>query len=243
MRKSLPLLARLSLGIGCAVAFAANPAFAVFYDIDFGTPPHTVGLPPAVGAGPPPRDTVSSINFGTPTVVSAFGVLTDQPCEFDSFDNQGDQIQLNLNDLPSTNFYTMDCDLVVADISGSNGEYVILFDTPTVRTIRFLANGDIVVFVPGDPTVTIGTYTFGSLIHVRSEIDLGSDSWRIFLNNVPVHAGSFGGAVEIVAIRFSTNVTTNPPGVSAGLDNVLVDEMTPTAVERESWAAIKAMYR
>ncbi|MFB3106698.1 MAG: hypothetical protein ACE1ZA_17490, partial [Pseudomonadales bacterium] len=61
------------------------PAIAqttTLYDIDFGSPPHTVGLPPATGAGRPPRDTVSTIVFGSPTVVSGFGALTDQPLEF-----------------------------------------------------------------------------------------------------------------------------------------------------------------
>jgi len=242
MRKRLLRVACLSLGIGGALALLANPTFAALYDVDFGTPPHTVGLPPLTGAGPPPRDTVSGINFGTPTVVSGFGVLTDQPCEFNSFDDQGDQIQLDLDDLPPAATYSLDCDLTVADVTG-NDDFAVIFDTPFVRTIRFNANGDIVASVPGVRTVVIGTYTLGTLIHLRVEIDLATDLWHIFINNVPAHSGSFGGSTELLAIRFSTSVLKHPPGVNAGLDNVVVDQMVPTPVEQSSWSAIKATFR
>ena len=68
------------LGLCLALGLAAEPALGVLYDVDFGSPPHTVGLPPVVGGGPPPRNTISSIPFGTPTVVASFGLLADQPC-------------------------------------------------------------------------------------------------------------------------------------------------------------------
>src|SRR5262245_56276700 len=71
------------------------------YNVTFSSPLHTVGQPPTIGAGPAPRATVSAIPFGTPQVVASQGTLTTQPLRFSSADNQGDQIQVNLNDLPA----------------------------------------------------------------------------------------------------------------------------------------------
>ena len=105
----------------------------LLYDLEFGSPPHTVGLPPVTGAGAAPRKTVRSIIFGTPTVVSTFGVLANQPLEFDSFDGTGDQIQLSLNDMPSGNGYIIDFEVVVASVESSLLPFRILLDTPQIR--------------------------------------------------------------------------------------------------------------
>ena len=117
-------------------------AAATLYDVDFGSPPHTVGLPPATGDDPPPRDTVSSVNLGAPIVVSSAGGLIDQPLEFDSFDGQGDQIQLDLFDLPPSTFYSLECDVLVIAVEPF-GELAILFDTPQIAqalVARFMGN-------------------------------------------------------------------------------------------------------
>ena len=94
---------------GCLLVIAA-PAFAQpenplirLYDVDFGTPPHTVGSPPVAGAGMFPRDTVSSVNFGIPTVVSAFEALTNQPL---LFDESFDQIRFNVDSLFPREFFS-----------------------------------------------------------------------------------------------------------------------------------------
>jgi len=237
------VIAVLALG---AFLIDAGPTRAetnvVLYDIDFGTPPHTVGLPPVVGGGPAPRNTVSSIIFGSPTVVSTFGPLVDQPLEFDSFDGQGDQIGLSISDFPPSYTYALQCELTALSLA-SSGDFAVIFDTPTVRTIRFASTGAINVFVPGVFSGSVGTYTLGTVVLLQVEINLAADTWDIHVNNVPVHSGGFGGATAVNTIRFSTPVTPTPPGASAGLDNVIVAETLPVSVESSSWGRIKEIYR
>src|SRR5262249_48461286 len=82
-KRNIPLLVLTAV---VATMLFANAAHSiVLYDVDFGTPPNTVALPPvpapATGALPPPRDTVSGA-FGNVTVVDSFGPLLDHPIEF-----------------------------------------------------------------------------------------------------------------------------------------------------------------
>jgi hypothetical protein len=170
--------------------------------------------------------------------------FTDQPLEFDSFDNQGDQIRLVLNDLPISDLYALDADILIADIDRAGGEFVILFDMPGVRTIRCQFGGNIIATAPGHPNATIGTFTPGTAFHLRVEIDIPGDQWEIFLDNTSVYMGGFGIPVDPRTIRITTNVTAGPPGVSAGIDNLVVDDThTPVAVESETWGKIKSLYR
>src|SRR4030095_11397902 len=75
--------------VAVLAAIPGHPwAGVVLYDVNFGSPPHTVGLEPAGGTsglGPPPRDKVSRVtsNFQI-FVTDTFGLLTDQPLEFNS---------------------------------------------------------------------------------------------------------------------------------------------------------------
>jgi hypothetical protein len=242
--RTSPAIAVIVILLGCALSLAAQPAIAVLYDIDFGTPPHTVGQPPATGGGPPPRNTVSSIPFGIPTVVASFGALTDQPLEFDSFDNQGDQIRMRLDDLSPSDLYGLETEILIADIASSGGEFVVLFDMPSVRTVRFLFGGNIIATVPGFPNTTIGTWTPGRVINLTVNVDILNDSWEIYLDNALAHAGPFGGATDRRAVRISTNVTPNPPHVSVGIDNLIIAEtLLPVPVEAGSWGKIKSLYR
>ncbi len=214
-----------------------------YYEIDFGTPPHQLGQPPVVGAGPPPRATISGIYFGTPMVVANFGSMIDQPCEFNSFDAEGDQIAIDLTDLPGSDFYAMACDILVADLN-SSGTFTVLFDTPSVRTIRFTASGDVDAYVPGVLSDTIGSFTIGTIVHLEVRIDLLLDVWEVDLDGIGIHSGAFGDASEVNTVRFSTNVTANPPGVSAAIDNISIsEEPFPIAVENGTWGKIKQSFR
>ena len=212
---------------------AASPdraltAPVLLYDVDFGSPPHTVGLPPVTGAGAAPRDTVSRINFGKPTVVASFGPLTDQPLEFDSFDGQGDQIEFRLSNLPAQSSYTIEADLVIAAVDDYGWPFVVFIDAPDVRRIDFRADGTVTIGGPGG-SVTFGSFTFGSEIHLRIEVDLAADSWQIFLNSVLFDVGGFGGATAIRTVRFTTGLGSPPGGASAAVDNIRISGPKPTA--------------
>ena len=194
----------------------------LLYDLDFGAPTHVVGSPPAVGGIlSAPRNTVSFISFGAPTVVTAFGPLLDQPLRFDSFDGQGDQIGLDIANLPSGTRYVLESELVVTS-AAVNGHFTVLFDTPEVRTVIFNSDGKVRVFVPSLFDGSIGVFTFGDKITLTVDVNLSDDSWEVFLNGVSAHVGAFGGATALKTIRFSTPVGVGPAGASAAIDAVRV---------------------
>src|SRR5690242_6620435 len=66
-------------------------AEVTLYDVDFNGPPHVVGLTPAFGAGPFPRNTPTAggqifAPTGTAEVVPTFGLLTDTPVRLTALD-------------------------------------------------------------------------------------------------------------------------------------------------------------
>src|SRR5262245_43611294 len=88
--------------IACRIAFAfatilvtggicrAAPDITL-YDVNFNDPPHIVGMTPAFGAGPFPRNTPTSGGqilspFGDAQVVAAFGPLVDRPVRMTALD-------------------------------------------------------------------------------------------------------------------------------------------------------------
>jgi hypothetical protein len=213
MRPIAILIAAAFLGSVSALAPTAHAQPTPLYILDFDSPPHTVGLPPATGAGPAPRTTVSGVVFGTPTVVSSLGALADQPLKFDSRDWQYDQIALGLSDLPSSQVYCIESDVVIDDQGASGpafGRFAIHHDTPRVVNIDFV-NGTIRVSAG-----RIGTYALGQVIRVQSEVDLAADVWNVFLDGRLAYSGRFViDAPRLDQVRFGTSL-----GAVAAIDNV-----------------------
>lgn len=60
------------------------------------------------------------------------------------------------------------------------------------------------------------------------EVDLPADNWKIFLNGVLKHDGSFGGASAIDFFRFTTALLLiNLDGATAAIDNVFAGVNLP----------------
>src|SRR4030095_1702318 len=82
LAKGIRLLMLIAL-VAVMTAISGRAWAIVLYDVDFGTPPNTVGSPPVTGGGPAPRHTVSAVwitgNANDVFVSDAFGPLTDQP--------------------------------------------------------------------------------------------------------------------------------------------------------------------
>ena len=210
-----------------ALTFGARPAYALttlLYDLDFSSPTHVLGSPPTTGAGPAPRDTVSSIPFGTPTVVSSFGSLTDQPLEFNSFDGAGDQIRLALDDVILGTMYTIETEVEIADVVAPFRPFGVIIDgLPGIRRVDFHSDNTIRAFASFTPPIPIlGTYAFNTKIDLKIQVDLTADTWEIFIDGVSTHSGVYGGAAAIKAVRFSTDVISPPGASSTAIDNVRV---------------------
>jgi len=194
----------------------------VLYNIDFESPKHTVGLAPAVGDGPVPRDTVSSVNVGTPLITANFGAVNSQALQFDSSDNQGDQVSINLNDLPSSNLYCFEADVLINSIFDITQPFTIFFDTPQIRRIDFKSDGKIQPFVPLLGAATTGDYSFDVEINIKVEINLNLDQWNIYTDDALMHSGGFGSATAIDTIRISTPITASPASVITSVDNIRI---------------------
>ncbi|HWN81133.1 MAG TPA: hypothetical protein VNM87_03470, partial [Candidatus Udaeobacter sp.] len=217
------LLLALVRAFVLGLVITSSPALAATldYNVTFSSPLHTVGQPPTVGAGPAPRATVSAIPFGTPQVVASQGALTTQPLRFSSADNQGDQIQVNLNDLAAHPAYDIQAQVLITSMAPS-GTFSFVFDTPTTRNLSFNASGQITMVVPPAPLQVIGTYTVGQVMNLEVNIDLTGNHWDILIDGAAIHSGGFGGATQLNAVRIGTNVTANPPAVVTAIDNLVI---------------------
>ncbi|HWN83022.1 MAG TPA: FlgD immunoglobulin-like domain containing protein, partial [Candidatus Udaeobacter sp.] len=174
-----------------------------------------------------PRETVSQVMFGIPTVVAALGALTDQPLLFTSFDGQGDQIKFQLDDLAAASFYCFQADVVVTETqTNPDGVLTFYFDALPggVRTVFFEPDGEIRARIGADPSDLIGTSTLGTAVHLQVEIDLVNDLWVISLDGEEVWADSFGAVNSLAALRVSTPVTASPAHLTAAIDNLTIND-------------------
>jgi hypothetical protein len=216
--------------VGFTLALAFLPAIVqaepvLIYDVDFGTPPHTVGQPPAVGSGSAPRRTPTAIVFGDPKVVAAQGALTDQPCLFGNGTSGYDQLQFSMAGLPADSTYRLELQVLVEVLAGSwpNDDFSIILDLPTAHSIRFMTNGEI------RAGQVIGQFQFGVPVLVAIDLDIPADRWTIYLDGTYAYSGPIvaeelrsirlnlkGAAVTNVAavdnLRIYSGVVTPPPG-------------------------------
>lgn len=204
------------------LAVAAGAARADLYDIDFASPLHTVGFPPAVGSGDAVRRSVSELVIGTPTVVASLGALTSQPLQFTTNDGDADQIRLRLDDLPASDTYTLDCDLLVQS-AGSTANFVVFLDTPVIRKISFRGNGQVYVQIGTGAESSYGTFSLGVVQHLHVNVNLAADTWTIELNGTRIYSSSFAGATAVNTVRFSTDTNTALLSLAA-IDNVVISE-------------------
>jgi hypothetical protein len=196
------------------------PTPILLYDVDFGTPPHTAGALPVTGAGAFPRDTISNINFGTPTVVSTFESLTDQPLLFGpSFD----QIVFSVDrpqGRPTFLSYCVENRILISESLGNDLNYNILFDS--LRGIEYIQFRLGFINVSGR---RMGEYERGEVLLVRSEIDIPSDDWKLFVNGELVYSDSFGvdrpEFFYLQDVRFSTS-SGGASGSVAAIDDVII---------------------
>ncbi len=213
--------------VGCVIVLlAAGPAvgdFDLLYDVDFGSPPHTVGNVPVVGeTDPAPRKVPTLIRFGDPTVVAAMGAMTDQPCAFGNGTTGYDQLQFYVDPGAPGGFpaaypvYRLEVDLLPETLSGD--ALVLLFDCPGTQKITFYSNGEIEAYFGWPPLEQIiGTYTAGVPVHVDAELDVVTPHWKIWLDGVLVVDDAFH-ASRLSSFRI--NLTGHDPTSEAAVDNV-----------------------
>ncbi len=167
------------------------PQTKLLYDVDFATPPHTVGNLPVIGTAPAPRKTPTTVVFGDPTVVAALGALAEQPCAFGNGTTGYDQLKFHVDPSQPQGFpeaydvYLLSL-VAMVDYFGSSDEFEIILDCPTVHKVRFKHDGTIQVYPGGQ---SIGQYAFGVPVHVQVVMDVRNDQWTIWLNGNQAYVG------------------------------------------------------
>ena len=202
----------------------------LLYDVDFGTPPHTVGQPPVVGRGPAPRNVPTKINFGAPTVVAAVGVMDRQPLRFRTGRLTYDQLSFGIgNRFGDGGFdfqlsrYHFELTVMMVSTTGVNPELVVFFDGPTAHAVRFKGDGRINARTLGDDGYieTIGEWEPGVPIRLVVDIFRSAERWTIALDGEEVFSGSYHisccGGMRM--LRPSASV-----GTIAVIDDVIVSD-------------------
>jgi hypothetical protein len=163
-----------------AISFLASPltasaAVITHYDIDFGSPTHTVGSGPSLGTNP---NQVSSVVFGSPVIQPIFGTSFNQSLLFDGADTN-EQIRLDM--AKGFDNYRMEFDLYTSGLLGSDYAFVMLADTPNVRNLNFHGSVGIQYFGSTDGTQNIGSLADNTAYNVVLDYDLSAQlvSWSI----------------------------------------------------------------
>jgi hypothetical protein len=154
---------------GILVACAGTAHAEILYDVDFSTPPHTVGEAPASFVGDLPRRgpsrVVTQFNNST-TVVSAAGPLVDQPAVLEGVSNGGVTLEFAVNDEQTAGFdsYQLELSLVIEELASA--DQVRLFaDFPRVNTVIFDAQRK--VSVDTELELEVGSFEWNEIITVR----------------------------------------------------------------------------
>ena len=186
-------------------SLAAND---IYFHIMFSSPLHTVGQVPATGNA---TARVSQISFGSPMVVRQLGELKDQPLVLNTAGNRPhyyyDQVVLKVD--KEAPFYYVAFDLYTQYLIGSTNHFSVLFDTPSVRSIRFDSDGMIRAFVPHEPIHEIHTFEDMTLMHCKVHLDMNEDTWAFFVNDRKVYIGPFNPLDDISTIRFSLGLESS----------------------------------
>lgn len=197
----------------------------VFYDITFSSPLHIVGSRPTTSAGP---DTPTSIVFGNPEVVAAFGSLTDQPVLLNTAGNSRayyyDQFRLNLGFNQPT--YHLSFDLYTEGLIDSRNRFTVLFDSQPINWLSFNNNGNLYPPGWGGPAIPFAD-------QVPLHVDVSFDRLEnrvvtlidgVLVSNVPIVFSGTPGDPQ--SIRFSLGAMllndANDPRTSVAIDNIRV---------------------
>jgi hypothetical protein len=216
-----------------ALLISSSVSFSqVLYDVDFNDQP--VDQLPIIGVGP---NYISGIYpYGSPTVVSSFGGLVDQPLQFQLHGNLGpfrvyDQIELNLRGLDAQQL-DLSFDFSSVGFVGYPSTFLtVVFDTPEVRPLQIQSDGTFLLSPYPFSRAGVGAFTDGEVFRMHIHVDLAAQQWSIYKNDEFLDSAPFipSGSMRTVRISFSSYLA--PGSASVGIDNILFTVPEPRATK------------
>jgi hypothetical protein len=217
----------------------AGPS-ATLYDVDFNGPPHVIGMEPAYGFGPFPRNTPTEggqIFFpsGSAVVVSGAGQLVNRPVRLTAIDGTpndpghlgGVDLQFDLDELlnpqlASINRFHASVDVLPIQLRTASG-LGIFFDASSIHSVQFWPDGNIRIIDANGVNSIVGPYSPEAVYHVQMDFDRAAAMWSASINGTPVFQGP---AADTDMDRFRIAMTT---GDTNSLSVAFVDNIRVTA--------------
>lgn len=111
------------------------------------------------------------------------------------------------------------------ELLGTSNQFVVLFDSPTVRDLLFPGAGNIDVFNIGSGlSRTIGTVLDDAPMHVEVLFDIVADRWEIRIDDALLYSDVIG-ATAVTSVRYShgsSGAGDADPVATSYLDNVAI---------------------
>lgn len=203
-------------------SFSASAA--VLYALNFDSPLQGLNQPVLTGNA---QDRPTSILFGQPLVVQSAGDPVGRELRLDMLGNPDpfgyDQIRLTIP-VYQEPVLTVDFDFTASISSTSNAWFSVIFDTPSVRTIGFKKNGQLVAGNDSIPNAFVSTVAS----HARIYLDLQAHAWSIFIDQNLVVSAPFTVDSRVQAIRLSFGMTSALDALDDSY--VTIDNFTVTTI-------------
>jgi len=183
----------------------------ILYSVDFSSPTHTVGQPPALGGSTYPKDKPTQFGFewGTAEVITDYDTL-DQPLLLIPEPNPNrpsTRLDFELTGMESFSRYIMSVDMYLSSFESPLDRFNFYFDTPISHQIRFDRDGTI--FQWGDGTV-LSSFNFDEAFNFKVDVDIENNNWSLFINDGMIYSGIFH------------TITQGNPDLPERLDDVIL---------------------
>ena len=208
---------KVALLIGAMFLVGIADGGQLFYAADFSSPLNQVGQPPTTGDSP---STPSLIIFGSPTVVSSFGQLTNQPLLFEAIGYQ--QIGFDLS--KGAPDYFLDFDFESHNLNSSLFLFMTIFDCPEVESFNLHGIGYIEIpdysFLPG--------WTDDEAHHMHIEMNAVNRTWKLKVDGRPTVSGGYyhSSGPDVLSLRMGILPwrwgTPDDPNVQIAIDNIRI---------------------
>jgi len=225
----MPKLARLALALFCCTTVPAYSATVLVSDtFENGDP------------------TDYSVNFGDPAVIGPFSSFYTQSLLFYKSSSTSpdiyDQVQYTLDD--QANFpgsYSISFDVIVSTL-GEGGNFSVILDTPSVRTLNFYPDNQIRIYNPGHAdwpqNTVVGTHFPGGTKRIEMTIDVPGNLLELKVNGLVRHSGTWRLDSQPDPVIGSLRFSLSGEGSVANIDNVLVTRTlnaNPVPVPAAAW--------